>query len=173
VLRLVGHLVARGVPSAPIMAMAEHLTLASWPLSDTVKEMTDALEGAYKKNYAPQEAEETEFTTELPPTPEQLARTTDGNWLDRETAAPDFLLGELLSTTNRLMLMAPSGLGKTNFALAGAMALAVGRDFLRWRVPRTVRVLYIDGEMSERMMRSRLEDTVRRNGATFPIRCAS
>jgi hypothetical protein len=49
------------------MDMAEHLTLASWPLSDTVKEMTGALEGAYKKGYGPKEPEEPEFTTELPP----------------------------------------------------------------------------------------------------------
>jgi hypothetical protein len=53
VLRLVAHLVSRGVPAAVIMGLAEHLTLATWPLSDTVKEITGALEGAYKKRFWP------------------------------------------------------------------------------------------------------------------------
>jgi hypothetical protein len=169
VLVLVGHLVARGVPAAVIMAMAEHLTVAPWPLSDTVKQITKALDGAYKKDYGPKDTEETEFTAELPPTPEQLTRTTADDWVGREVAAPDFLLGELLATTSRMMLMAPTGLGKTNFALGAALAItAEQKSFLHWRVPRPARVLYIDGEMSERLMRSRLDDAIRRVGGVVP-----
>jgi hypothetical protein len=35
-------------------------------------------------------------------------------------------------------------------------------------VPRSARVLYIDGEMSERLVRSRLDDAIRRAGGIVP-----
>jgi AAA domain len=66
------------------------------------------------------------------------------------------------------MLMAPTGLGKTNLVLAMAVAVTTKQNFLHWQVPRLARVLYIDGEMSERLMRSRLEDAIRRAGGTVP-----
>jgi AAA domain len=86
-------------------------------------------------------------------------------WLSRDIAPPDFLLGEILSTTSRCALIAPTGLGKTNFTMAFSFAVADGAPFLHWRAgegPR--RVLFIDGEMSRRLMRRRLEDAVRRHG---------
>jgi hypothetical protein len=63
------------------------------------------------------------------------------------------------------MLVGPSGLGKTHFAMAMSAAAAGGRDFLHWRSPgRLIRVLYVDGEMSARLMKSRREDAERRLG---------
>jgi hypothetical protein len=85
-------------------------------------------------------------------------------WLDRDIALPDFLLGELLSTTSRVLMVAPTGIGKTNIALAVALAIAEGCDFLHWRAHRPARVLYIDGEMPRRLMKQRLVDAVRRQG---------
>jgi hypothetical protein len=85
-------------------------------------------------------------------------------WLERDLALPDFLLGELLSTTSRVLMVAPTGLGKTNLALAVALAIAEGCDFLHWRAHRPARVLYIDGEMPRRLMKQRLIDAVRRQG---------
>jgi hypothetical protein len=84
-------------------------------------------------------------------------------WLERDVKPPDCLMGEWFTTTSRVELVAPTGLGKTNLALALAAFGSVGLDFLHWRgcgKPR--RWLYVDGEMSERLMRSRLEDAVRR-----------
>src|SRR6476661_5330484 len=75
-----------------------------------------------------------------------------------------FLLGELLSTTTRAVIVGPTGLGKTMFGLAVALAIAGGKDFLHWRAGRAGRVLYIDGEMSRREMKRRLRDAVRRAG---------
>ena len=85
-------------------------------------------------------------------------------WLARDLPPADDLLGELLSTTSRFMLIAASGLGKTNFAMAKAFAMAAGQDFLHWRGGRPCRVLYVDGEMSKRQMTTRLADAVRRFG---------
>jgi hypothetical protein len=89
---------------------------------------------------------------------------TLAHWLERDDVAPpDFLLGEVLSTTSRVLMFAPTGLGKTNLGLAAAMAIADGRDFLHWRGHRPAKVLYIDGEMSRRLMKQRLIDAVRRH----------
>lgn len=91
-------------------------------------------------------------------------------WLERDLAPPDCILGELLSTTSRAMLVGPTGLGKTMFGLAVAMAIAEGgRDFLHWHVPRSRRVLYVDGEMPRRLMKARLADERRRRGAAIDI----
>ena len=48
------------------------------------------------------------------------------------------------------------------FGLALAMALAEGCDFLHWRIPKAGRVLYLDGEMSRRLMKRRIVDEMRR-----------
>jgi hypothetical protein len=84
------------------------------------------------------------------------------DWLARDIPTPDFLCGEWLSTTSRIMLVAPTGLGKTNLCLVIAASIAAGRDFFHWRGYRKARVLYIDGEMSRRLMKQRLADTLRR-----------
>jgi hypothetical protein len=89
---------------------------------------------------------------------------TLAEWLARDLPPPDFLFGQWLSTTTRALLIAPTGLGKTNFAMAIAVAMGSGRGFLHWACLRKARVLYIDGEMSRRLMRARLADAVRRNG---------
>jgi hypothetical protein len=87
-------------------------------------------------------------------------------WLSRNIPAPDFLMGEVFSTTSRVAIVSPTGLGKTNFCLALAFAMALGQDFLHWRAGRKARVLYVDGEMSRRLMKARLADAARRAGAT-------
>jgi hypothetical protein len=99
------------------------------------------------------------------PCPLSLDVLRVSHWLTRDIPEPDFLLGEFLSTTCRVELIGPTGLGKTNFLMALGMAVADGRDFLHWRgsgKPR--RVLFVDGEMSRRLMKKRIADAVRRYG---------
>jgi hypothetical protein len=87
------------------------------------------------------------------------------DWLARDIPKPNFLMGEWLSTTSRTMLVAPTGLGKTNIAMAISFAMAAGRGFLHWTGPANpARALFIDGEMSQRLFKSRLEDAARRLG---------
>jgi hypothetical protein len=93
------------------------------------------------------------------------ARLSLEYWVGREIPLRDRLLGDLLSTTTRMLLVADTGLGKTNLALAIAFAVAQGSGFLHWLgTGEPHRVLYIDGEMSVRLMRDRIEDAVRRAG---------
>ncbi|GEM_PF-6057092 len=80
-------------------------------------------------------------------------------WEKRDLPPPDNLLGEVISTTTRALVIAPTGIGKTKFALAASTAIAGGYDFLDWRsCGRPRRVLYIDGEMSARVFKRRLRD---------------
>jgi hypothetical protein len=86
-------------------------------------------------------------------------------WCERELPPIDPLLGEFVTTTSRILLSGPTGIGKTNILMAATMPVADGADFLHWRgcgQPR--RVLYLDGEMSRRLFKARLEDTARRHG---------
>jgi len=85
-------------------------------------------------------------------------------WLKRDLPVPDFLIGSWFTTTSRLILNAPTGLGKTNFMLAKFAHIAAGIDFLHWKCRRQRRVLFVDGEMSRRLLKQRLEDVVRRLG---------
>lgn len=73
-----------------------------------------------------------------------------------------FANGELAE----IFLSAPTGLGKTMFKMAVGLSIAGGTDFLHWRGHRPARVLYIDGEMSNRLHKVRLEDAARRYGGT-------
>jgi hypothetical protein len=87
------------------------------------------------------------------------------NWHERDIPAPQFLLGQILSTTARLQVTAPTGLGKTHFVMALGLAVAGGTAFLHWAASEGPhRVLFIDGEMSRRLLKRRLEDAVRRHG---------
>lgn len=74
----------------------------------------------------------------------------------------NILMGGVLSTKQRTMLFAASGKGKTVLALAFAIHVASGRDFLHWKgtgEPRNV--LFCDGEMGMDKLRVRLEDAQR------------
>lgn len=87
------------------------------------------------------------------------------DWRDRELPQPDYLLGSWLTTTSRVLLTAATGLGKSNLAIALGMRIAAGVSFLHWQGRRTFRVLYIDGEMSRRLLKMRILVEAQRLGS--------
>jgi hypothetical protein len=95
-----------------------------------------------------------------------LPPLTLDEWRSRDLPEPDLLMGHWLTTTTRALLTAATGLGKTNYGLALGMRCAACKDFLHWRAHRPARVLYIDGEMSRRLLRQRVLDEERRVGIT-------
>jgi hypothetical protein len=97
--------------------------------------------------------------------PNAIPLTLD-EWLKRDLPAPDFLLGAWLSTTSRVIINAPTGLGKTLLAIALGMRLAAGSAFLHWPGGRPARTLFVDGEMSRRLLKQRLADEAARLGIT-------
>jgi AAA domain len=91
------------------------------------------------------------------------------DWLNRSLPKAEFLCGEWLTTTTRGLVIGPTGLGKTMFGLALGVSIAGNRAFLHWKASgRPRRVLYIDGEMSRRLMKQRLCDVVNHGGGTKP-----
>jgi RecA-family ATPase len=89
---------------------------------------------------------------------------TIAEWRARDLAQPDYLMGDWMTTTSRILQVAPTGIGKTNFAMQLGMAVAGGRNFLHWRGCRASNVLYVDGEMSRRLLRQRIIDAADRLG---------
>lgn len=84
-------------------------------------------------------------------------------WRARDLPEPDWLMGHWLSTTSRVQISAPTGLGKSNFAIALLQRCAAGGDFIHWTARRGVKVLYVDGEMSRRLLRQRILDECARH----------
>lgn len=68
-----------------------------------------------------------EICCEIIPTEElpELALTLE-QWAVRDLPSPDYLLGEVLSTTSRVLLAADTGIGKTRFSIAIGMRAAAG-----------------------------------------------
>ena len=102
------------------------------------------------------------------PVVDPLNRSDDvmslADFIKRDLPPPDYISGNWLTTTSRTLLYAPTGIGKTMFCLGLAIAMAAGKPFLHWKATRPVRVLYIDGEMSRRVMQERAVDECKRCG---------
>lgn len=81
---------------------------------------------------------------------------TPAAWVARQLAPPDAIMGDLFSTTSRVLFSADTGLGKSMFALGLALAMHVGRDFLHWSSRRRARVLVLDGEMPADLLQARI-----------------
>jgi AAA domain len=150
---------------------------------DTISQLTDQVAGAiapFDDWQGPSEIPDSvdgEFMPDIPrrdrgapaETPPKieiaaLPPLTQDDWRDRDLAEPDSIMGHWVSTTSRVLLTAATGLGKTNFGLALAIRIAAGMNFLHWRASRSARVLYIDGEMSRRLLKQRVLDEAERLG---------
>jgi hypothetical protein len=90
------------------------------------------------------------------------------DWVRRDLPPPDPILGAWLTTTSRVLFTAPTGLGKTLFGVAAGMHISANQPFLRWHTRRPCKVLYVDGEMSGRLMKQRLVEEAARLGAVPP-----
>jgi RecA-family ATPase len=105
-------------------------------------------------------------TGDQQPAPKLILTLND--WLKRDLPPPDFILGNWLTTTSRVLIFAPTGLGKTMFGIGIGMAISIGSGFLHWRETRPARVLFVDGEMSRRLLKERLAAEVARVGGVRP-----
>jgi hypothetical protein len=81
---------------------------------------------------------------------------TPAQWVVRKIEPTDKLLGDLLTTTSRILFSADTGLGKTMVSLAWAFAMGLGRHFLHWKGHRKARILYLDGEMPRDLLQERV-----------------
>src|SRR5919107_1177686 len=64
-----------------------------------------------------------------------------------------------------MFIAGPTGLGKTHLGMAMAAGMATGAGFLRWKVSRPCKALYIEGEMPRDRVQERFADLRRRTPA--------
>lgn len=88
--------------------------------------------------------------------PERLCLTL-AEWMRRDLEPRDHLLGELFTTTSRIIFSADTGSGKTMIAVAIAVALGLGKGFLHWKSKRKARVLLMDWELPRDETQNRIE----------------
>lgn len=81
---------------------------------------------------------------------------TAAELLNMEIPPRRTLLAPWLPEKGAAMLYAPRGLGKTFLSLSIAYGVASGCDLLRWRVPESRPVLFVDGEMPLAALQERL-----------------
>lgn len=162
-LRLVGYRIALGWSDDDILLEAETMTLSGYTVADTRREVAQMIAGGRKKWTKPNPEPHIDATE-----PIVLPCMRAADWLNRDLPSPDFLLGDWLSTTTRALLTAATGIGKTMFSLDLAVAVACGSYFLHWKGRRPARVLLVDGEMSRRLMKQRIFESIRRSGMDTP-----
>jgi hypothetical protein len=161
VLRVVGSMISRGLTDAEILTWAQIFALAGYSVEDTERDIQQMITSAREK----WNIQSPKVILDPTSVSEPSRYFNAPQWLDRQIAKPDFLLGELYSTTSRVMTVGPTGKGKTSLSLAKAIAMAGGKDFLHWKCHRASRILYIDGEMPRDSMQERIGDAARRLGS--------
>jgi AAA domain/Winged helix-turn-helix DNA-binding len=67
------------------------------------------------------------------------------------------------------MISASRGIGKTWLALNIACVAATGNEFLGWKAPKPVQVLYLDGEMPLATLQERFRKIIEPHGDNFPF----
>lgn len=87
----------------------------------------------------------------------KLISLTHAELVQKSIPSREYVLSPWIPEASVSMLFAPPGIGKTNFGLAIAYAIASGNNFLHWRVPKARKVLYLDGEMHEADLQARIK----------------
>jgi len=90
-------------------------------------------------------------------------------WLDLEIPPRDHLLGALLCTTSRLLLIGETGIGKTLCAMEMGGGLASANGALGWAGQRAARAMFLDGEMPIETFKERMELIAQRHGRDVPF----
>jgi hypothetical protein len=101
---------------------------------------------------------------------ETRAPLLTSNWLKLTLPPRDYLIGDLLCTTSRWILVGDTGIGKTLFSLDLAAAVSGGVGMLDWQgTGKERRVMYLDGEMPAETFKERIEVVARRYRADLQL----
>ena len=79
------------------------------------------------------------------------------DFLEEDIPPRECILDPWLPEQGLAMIYAPRGIGKTFFSLEIAYAVATGGQFLNWKTKEPAPVLYLDGEMAQADLQSRLK----------------
>ncbi len=88
-----------------------------------------------------------------------------GEFLRMDIKPREMLLDPILPVQGLAMIHAKRGVGKTHLALGIAVAVASGKDFLRWKAPKPRKVLFVDGELPASVLQQWIAEAVTAVGA--------
>lgn len=77
--------------------------------------------------------------------------------LAAEYPPPEFCLSPILEHPSLCLLYGPTGVSKTFFALAMGLAISSGQRWLKYAPDRQCGVLYVDGELGNRVLKQRIK----------------
>lgn len=83
------------------------------------------------------------------------------NGRQKDVPPRERIVEPILQERDSMMIFGERGRGKTFLALGLACAMSTGTNFLRWKIPRPLRVLYVDGEMPFQALQDRAKAIVR------------
>ncbi len=131
-----------GVASVKIVELPDDLP-RGWDLADEVPEGVDI----------------NALVRDATPSAENLANflLSAKDLAELDIPPRDMIVEPFIPTNSINMMYARRGLGKTWVALTLATAIALGNDFLAYRVPKARPVLFIDGEMPLTDLQSRVK----------------
>jgi hypothetical protein len=144
-IRLVGHLAAKGRANAEILAMADHITLPGYTVAHTQREMMAALQSARVKWDLPEPEDKPVEQEEAAREPaDAIFDLLDIDQLDA-LPPPSWLVHELIVDDGLSVLYGDPGAGKSFFAIDLGLRLAHGMEW-HGREAHQTGVLYIAGE---------------------------
>jgi len=118
---------------------------------------------SHDDEYVPPGEEDRREETQFTPLPDRNNLLLSA-WLERDFPPRDWLLGEVLCTTSRCLLIGETGVGKTLTALEIAGAISSGAGVFGWEGKRHARVMYLDGELAKETFKERMELVADRYG---------
>lgn len=87
---------------------------------------------------------------------------TLNEFMERPKPELTWILEDLIHEGSNNIIHAPTGVGKTNFALEMAWCISAGFRFFRWRSTGARKVCYIEGEMTDQELIPRFRDLYKR-----------
>jgi hypothetical protein len=100
-----------------------------------------------------------------PPGLIRLCSVSALDFLTRTIPPREMLLTPILPAQGLVMLYGPRGQGKTHVALGIGVAVASGKNFLRWTGAKPHSVLFVDGELPASVLQKWLNEAVALSGA--------
>ncbi|BCH25780.1 AAA family ATPase [Mesorhizobium sp. L-8-3] len=92
------------------------------------------------------------------PSRSELLALDWNDWLTKEVPLREKLIDPIIPQKGLIEIYSKRGIGKTWLGLGMSISVATGTDFLRWKVSKPRRVLYVDGEMDFAEMQVRARD---------------
>ena len=106
-----------------------------------------------------------EICKEIPDDGFSAVPLTVDEWLSRELPPVEPVVGHILHKTVRAIISGPTGGGKTIVCMALSGFAGAGIDFIHWGISRPYNTLFIDGEMSRRLFKERIEALTQQLGS--------